>query len=361
MIIASWNIRGFNKVVKQVEVVKFLSENKVDILGLLETRVKKNKANKILRNKLRNFDSYCNYQSHDNGRIWLLWNPSTTAVTILEEHDQVIHFSVKHLATGREFYLSLVYGSNNATVRHRLWHSHRQAADTATPWVAMGDFNVIRYLHEKDAQTRVYTKLDRVLIKDKWKELFANTSAQFMDPGVSDHSPTLLRFHGHIRPSKRFKFLNCWVEHPDFHQTVAEAWACDVAGNSMFRLMGKLKAVKKKLKLLNSASFSNITKRVKVKQAELAHCYQALQSDPLSPALIQKEQAAFDGFSKLKRIEMSILSQRAKTHDVKHNDTSSRFFFQKIKERQHQQLIGAIHDAQGQLHQGITKVGGSLC
>ncbi|XP_074305964.1 uncharacterized protein LOC141641192 [Silene latifolia] len=228
----------------------------------------------------------------------------------------------------------------------------------------MGNFNVIRYLHGKvshispvlselvdfnecllhcglddingsgceytwynkqDAQTRVYTKLDR-----------------FMDPGVSDHSPTLLRFHGDIRPPRRFKFLNCWVDHPDFHKTVAEAWACDVAGNSMFRLMGKLKAVKKKLKLLHSTRFSYITKRVKVKQADLAHCYQALQADPLSPALIQKEQAASADFWKLKRIEMCILSQRAKIHDVKHNDTSSRFFFQEIKERQHQQLIGAV-------------------
>ncbi|XP_074312824.1 uncharacterized protein LOC141648211 [Silene latifolia] len=399
MIIASWNIRGFNKAVKQVEVVKYLSENKVDILGLLETRVKKNKANRILRNKFRNFDSYCNYQSHDNGRIWLLWNPSTTDITILEEHDQVIHCSVKHLATGREFHLSLVYGSNNATVKHRLWHSLRQAADAATPWAAMGDFNVIRYLHEKvshispvlselvyfnecllhcgldeingsgceytwynkqDAQTRVYTKLDRVLVNDKRKELFVNTSAQFMDPGVSNHSPVLLRFHGDIRPPRRFKFLNCWVDHPDFHKTIAEAWACDVAGNSIFRLMGKLKAVKKKLKLLHSTSFSNITERVKVKQAELAHCYQALQADPHSPALVQKEQAASADFWKLKKIEMSIQSQRAKIQDVKHNDTSTRFFFQKIKERHHQQLIGAIHDAQGHFHQGITKVGGAF-
>ncbi|XP_074265992.1 uncharacterized protein LOC141588449 [Silene latifolia] len=299
-------------------------------------------------------------------------NPSTTAVTILEEHDQVLHCSAKHLATGREFLLSIVYGNNNATARHRLWHSLRQFAGNVTPWVAMGDFNVIRYLHEnishnshvqselvdfnecliqcglddmngssceytwynkQDAQTRVYTKLDRVLVNDKWKELFANTSAQFMDPGVSDRSPALLRFHGDIRPSKRFKFLNCWVEHPDFHKIVAEAWSCDITGNSMFRLMGKLKAVKKKLKILHSTSFSNITERVKTKQAELAHCYQDLQSDPLSPILIQKEQAASADFWKLKRIEMSISSQRAKIHDVKHNDTSSRFFFQKIKER----------------------------
>ncbi|XP_074308782.1 uncharacterized protein LOC141643494 [Silene latifolia] len=39
-IISSWNIRGLNKLAKQIEVGKYFKDNKVDILGVLETRVK---------------------------------------------------------------------------------------------------------------------------------------------------------------------------------------------------------------------------------------------------------------------------------------------------------------------------------
>ncbi|XP_074290639.1 uncharacterized protein LOC141617350 [Silene latifolia] len=273
MIITTWNIRGFNKPIKHSEVVHFLNENKVDLLGLLETRVKHTKAKKILRNNFRRYSVFCNYNKHSNGRIWILWNPTTTKVDIIEEHSQVVHCRVQHLATWRTFSLSVVYGSNNAAKRKELWESMVDFGKRVDAWAAMGDFNVVRYPSEKisntppilpemwdfnsclqmsglddlsasgcdftwynkqEISTQVLSTLDRVLINDKWVHQFSQTTAHFLSPGISDHSPALVTFHDNDSPRKHFKFLNCWVDHPDFHQTVAANWVTCQPGNSMF-------------------------------------------------------------------------------------------------------------------------------
>ncbi|XP_074290333.1 uncharacterized protein LOC141617062 [Silene latifolia] len=366
MIISTWNIRGFNKLAKNLEVLHFLKTKKIDILGLLETRVKQSKAKRILKTKFSKYNHCCNYNSHHNGRIWLLWDPASVNLSILQEEAQVVHCFVHHLSTGRKFHLSVVYGSNSAVYRRRLWDSMLTHAIGVGAWAAMGDFNIVRNAQEKisntppdlnditdfnlcleryglddlagtgseftwynkqDCCTRVYSKLDKVLTNADWKQ---------------------------------FKFLNCWIDHPDYLDIVEGAWACRVKGNSMHRLMRKLKKVRLALCGLHSASFSNIEHRLDVKREELNCCFQELQQEPLSESLINKEQALSQEFWKLKEVEAKILIQRAKLHDLKHNDTCSSFFFAKIKERQQSQYVSEIQDVQGVTHYGLQNVGGAF-
>ncbi|XP_074283610.1 uncharacterized protein LOC141608150 [Silene latifolia] len=396
MIFSSWNIRGLNKLVKQIEVNKFLTQNKLDILGILETRVKETKSHRILRNKFRGYSSFCNYSKHYNGRIWLVWNPSTTRVNVLQVHAQVLHCHVHHLATGRSFHLSMVYGSNCPVKRVSLWDSLTAMAPQVGPWVVMGDFNIVRYSHEKignlpahlpdmldfnnclsscglddmqgtgsdftwfnkqDPSTRVYSKLDRVLVNGDWLLTFPQTAAQFLPPGVSDHCPALLTFPGDPVPKRQFKFLDCWIDHPDFHHKVAAAWNIRVTGNSMFRLMAKLKNTRVCLKQLHADHFSHITDRVDKVRSELDQCFKDLQLNPLSEDLILKEKALSVEFWKLKDAEAKILIQRAKIHDITLNDAGSKFFSTKIKERQQSQLIGSIQGLDGCTHHGLHEVG----
>lgn len=71
MRILIWNVRGCNKLFKQKEVKLFLQRNKVDIAILLETRVKKDKAPRIMGKMCRGWEYINNYRSAVNGRIWL--------------------------------------------------------------------------------------------------------------------------------------------------------------------------------------------------------------------------------------------------------------------------------------------------
>ncbi|XP_074266232.1 uncharacterized protein LOC141588700 [Silene latifolia] len=363
MIISSWNIRGLNKLVKQIEVNKFLTQNKLDIFGILETRVKENKSQRILRNKFRGYSSFCNYSKHYNGRIWLVWNPSTTRVTMLQVHAQVLHCHVHHLVTGRAFHLSVVYGSNCPVKRASLWDMLTAMAPQVGPWVVMGDFNILRYSHEKignlpahlpdmldfnnclsscglddmqgtendftwfnkqDPSTRVYSKLDRILVNGDWLLTFTQTAAQFLPPGVSDHCPAFIDFPWDPDPRSDLNSLICWIDHPDFHHRV--------------------------LLLLGVVGIDKV-------RTELNKCFTDLQLNPLSEELILKEKELSVDFWKLKDAEAKILIQRAKIHDIKLNDAGSKFFSTKIKERQQSQLIGEIQDLDGCTHHGLHKVG----
>ncbi|KAK9697361.1 hypothetical protein RND81_08G032700 [Saponaria officinalis] len=398
MFLSAWNIRGLNKPVKQVEVVRFLRNNCLDILCLLETRVKKNKAEHILRKHFKAYNSFCNYSTHYNGRIWVLWNPVTIQVTVLEEHSQVVHCQAHHHATGKVFHISFVYGSNSADERIALWSvlSALHLAPKVGPWIVLGDFNVIRSVQEKishtppmisemldfntcvlncglddisstgceftwhnkqDSDSRVYSKLDRVMVNAEWMRHFLKSSAQFLMPGISDHSPSIVTYHGAVLPKKRFHFLNCWADHPEFRSIVAEAWNCRIISNSMFRLMGKLKKVKQGLRQLHHSHFVDIGNRIQREKDELTSCYSALLADPFSDCLIQQEMRLSSDYLKLKEVKISILSQRAKLHDIKHNDTSSHYFFAKIRERQQSQVIGSIQGHNGVQYTGLEQVG----
>lgn len=75
--------------------------------------------------------------------------------------------------------------------------------------------------------------------------------AEALTPGISDHSPILVRVMESPKYKKAFRFFNLWVDHPSFKQIVQEGWRTEVQGSAMFRVVQKLKSVKNGLKLLN--------------------------------------------------------------------------------------------------------------
>src|SRR3954466_15156863 len=92
--LASWNVRGLNKVGKLMEISSRLRELQPDIMMLLETRVKANKANKI-REKIGLRGRYLdNYINHSNGRIWLYWNEDKYDIHLVTSTYQMLHCRV---------------------------------------------------------------------------------------------------------------------------------------------------------------------------------------------------------------------------------------------------------------------------
>ncbi|XP_074266718.1 uncharacterized protein LOC141589999 [Silene latifolia] len=363
MKVASWNVRGFNCPIKQCEVKDFLVHNQLDVLAILETRVKETKARKIINKVFAKWKVICNYNAHYNGRIWLLYNPTT---------------------------VSLIYGNDDASERLLLWNSLNQIC-TAKPWIVLGDFNIIRNPEEKlssnppilqdmlafnsclascslddifssgtdltwtnkqDQQTRVWSKLDRVLINSSWATSFSSSSAHFYEYGLSDHSPVVVTVFTERKIPKRFSFLNSWIEHPDHEATVKSAWKTSKAGSPIFCFFEKLKNVKAALKKLHQSHFSGISDKVKTARQKLKDVQANLLTDPFSSSLILEEKLSVKEFTRLKPIELSILQQRAKIAHLQQTDTNSKYFFAKIAERRHQQFIGSIKDKNGVIYSG---------
>jgi exonuclease III len=112
MKILIWNIRGFNIPFKQQEVRKEVKRLNVNIICLVETRVKKDKAQNIKNTVLPGWNLIHNYDMHWLGRIWVCWDPGITSIKQLSSHEQAVTCQVDNGTNGGSWILSIVYGTS---------------------------------------------------------------------------------------------------------------------------------------------------------------------------------------------------------------------------------------------------------
>ncbi|KAK9675707.1 hypothetical protein RND81_11G025200 [Saponaria officinalis] len=149
MKLASWNIRGVNHPSKQQELRHFLLKHRVDVMGLVEIRVKTHNAGMIGAKLFgHNWGLVNNYQYHPNGRIWLAWNKASIKFEVLHLSAQLITGVVN--SGFCTFWLSIVYGFNTRVGRQELWAELASLSATCSlPWLLMGDFNIVLHDDEK--------------------------------------------------------------------------------------------------------------------------------------------------------------------------------------------------------------------
>ena len=251
MNIASWNIRGLNQSHKQDEVRRLISTSRLSLLGILETKVSYGRRLNLARELMPDWEFLFNYSNNCNGRIWTAWDPSILSIHLLASSPQMMHLSVLIKESQTQLLMTLIYALNYANERVPLWEEINSIAPSAQqlPWIVLGDFNVVRHTSEKlggdlswtpdmdefncccytaeleDLQFRgnwftwsnkchskpISRKLDRVLINHNWTTCFPNAEAEFILPGVSDHSPAIVRLGMPLpRLRKPFKFLTSW-------------------------------------------------------------------------------------------------------------------------------------------------------
>ncbi|XP_074277583.1 uncharacterized protein LOC141601217 [Silene latifolia] len=322
---AVWNIRGLNDSLKQLEVGRLLSNNKIDVFGLVETHVKTHKEDGIMSQ----FPNYVVVSNNIQGRVWLFYNPSTVVINKVVLHEQLIHCEAWFKMSNQHIAITFVYGYNDPRARVGLWDKLSYISSTMVlAWVVLGDFNVVRRLNERagpnppanqdiidfnaclancylddihsmgseftwtnkqDVGTRTWARLDRVLVNPDWLTMFPTSYATSLPPGVSDHSPLVVTVAPSIQVPRRFSFLNAWQDHPDYQSIVNDAWNTSSYGTPMFQLFHKLKQVRFSLQLLHKIDFTNISEKVQVLRGQLEQCQIALQTDLFSPELLGEE------------------------------------------------------------------------
>ncbi|KAG4958281.1 hypothetical protein JHK87_034914 [Glycine soja] len=80
MIIASWNIRGFNLPLKHHAMQKFLHNKGVNVMAILETKLNTISEENTLKRKFGDWNFSLNFASHNVGRILILWKFDKQAV-----------------------------------------------------------------------------------------------------------------------------------------------------------------------------------------------------------------------------------------------------------------------------------------
>ncbi|XP_075091856.1 uncharacterized protein LOC142172006 [Nicotiana tabacum] len=159
----AWNVRGLNKRYKQKEIATYHKENKVKLVGLVETRVKDHNACKISRKIAPGWEFETNYASAVNGRVWILWDSVVYHIKSIQQEAQLLHYNVVSRNQAIDCDMTVVYGYNTIEKRKELCQQLAGISQKESkPWIIWGDFNSLLC-----PQDRLYgTPVTSIEIKD---------------------------------------------------------------------------------------------------------------------------------------------------------------------------------------------------
>ncbi|KAF5193156.1 Dnase i-like superfamily protein [Thalictrum thalictroides] len=385
--IAAWNVRGLNNIRKAAEVRKLIQSEQLALIGLVETKVKA-KNTRMVQRRLGDWSGVTNNTKDPRGRIWVLWDPKAFKVTVVDMTDQVIHTRVDDLGARKHYMLSLVYARNNKKARSDLWKNllnFSQGVASLNPWILMGDLNSCRFisekvggnkLHQRDVQElaeciersgledikgvgtfytwtnrhegddRILSKLDRCLINNTWCITFPDVEGMFLEHGVSDHSPIILKWpHKGGDGHAPFRFFNHWLENKEFKALVEETWDCAVSGNPMMKLYTKLKLLKGKLKEWSKQNFSDLHEKVVKAREDLERIQREIQAHPLDIQLASMESSALEEYNKVAAAEESSLRQKSSASWALLGDENTSFFHKKMQGNRARNSVHSLVDS----------------
>ena len=392
--IASWNIRGMNFSPKQNEVRQVINENKLSVCAILESHISVSKLDSVCSFVFSHWNWTSNVHVCDkNSRIIIGWDPNSVDVMVLDHSDQVIHAQIIFKADQKVLLCSFVYAHNSYIHRRELWSNlvRHKAFVHDKSWVLLGDFNAALFLNDKvvgssniDISMRefidcveeleisdvnrtglqftwnqkprgklgILKKLDRIMANQVFLTDFVGAHAMFQPYRLSDHAPAILCFPMDVKfQPKPFKFANVLVHHDKFKQVVMESWNTSIEGNHMYKVVKKLKLLKKPLRKLLYDKGHLFDKVVKLRQ-ELDEVHKAVDRDPFNVVLREEEATRLQSFNEDILDEEIFLKQKAKLNWLKVGDSNSAYFHRVVKARKARNRIDSVVDGFGNRKDG---------
>ncbi|XP_074315394.1 uncharacterized protein LOC141651588 [Silene latifolia] len=207
-----------------------------------------------------------------NGKYHVAQTPAKKIIKfsrqeLINKGAQAIHMKVKDLGTGYSFFCTMVYAFNDWNERKALWSDlGAYSRSLKGPWVICGDFNTVlvpferlggnstfeemddfqrcvafcgvtdcsaigsyyTWTNKQDSYSRVFSRLDRMLVNSSWLQDNGSVYAHFYTEGTFDYSPCVVQTHGDIEKLRRsFKYHNIWSKAAYFKACVVQAWSKD--------------------------------------------------------------------------------------------------------------------------------------
>nr|XP_016500731.1 PREDICTED: uncharacterized protein LOC107819157 [Nicotiana tabacum] len=185
--------------------------------------------------------------------------------------------------------------------------------------------------NDRHGNNKILSKIDWVFINTTWLNLIPAYMACYLEEGISDHCPLKLSNANSPRRAKAAsKFCNVWASHPNFKDIVNEGWKQKVEGCSIFKVVKKLKMMKKELRMLNRSYFSNIIEEADADKMALAAAQAELHKNPVDVELQLVENQKFKKFKRSSYLAEVYLQQRRKATWIKLGDDNNRYFFSVI-------------------------------
>ncbi|XP_058757587.1 uncharacterized protein LOC131630859 [Vicia villosa] len=378
--LAAWNVRGLNKVGKLWEVSSHLFKLQPDVIVLIETRVKENKASGV-RNKLGLKGDYINKYCHlGNWRVWIKWNPNKVIIIDVTSSSQFIHCGVYAVDGNFKFWMTSIYAHNNLTHRKRLWkdlediHKNQQG-----PWCAVEDFNnvassqdriggnlVTEIAYEdfqammditglgemditgefftwtnKKASNPIYSRIDRLLANVEWLHENSQVVLTILPPHVSDHEILYLTTPGENYGRGQFRFNNCWVNAVGYLECVERNWAQPTRGTPMQKLWFKLKRLKPDLVKLQKQSNDIQNKKTKARKM-MDRAYEELRCHKMDPNIIGIVKERTKAVIYWNEMEEKMMQQRTKIESIRLGDGNNAYLHAFLKSKHSSQRMSII-------------------
>ncbi|XP_020249388.1 uncharacterized protein LOC109826777 [Asparagus officinalis] len=389
MNLSFWNIRGLNKSSKQHLVKLHMQQNSISFMALFEIKIKTNKLPIVTRKIANTWKWYSNDLNSSKARILLLWDPNSLEVQIDSQSSQHITCVVRSFDGRIDCFITSVYGHNHLENRRDLWQELKQVSLSAgnKPWILCGDYNTITGSDDKlggavvteaetmdfrnfiddchlshmktdgchftwnnrqEANSRVWSRLDRALVNDAWLNFYNSSHVEFLQPNCSDHSPALVSVHDDcVQGKKPFKFFKMWIKHEDYIPTVSSIWKTPITGCKMFSVASKMKLLKVALKDLNRRNFHNISEQVNRAKINLDNIQSNLQADPLNSVLIAREKECIVTYNRLLECELSFYQQKSRIQWIVQGDRCTNYFHSSIKAKRHLNRINLLYNGAG--------------
>ncbi|GKE12309.1 hypothetical protein Tco_1415860 [Tanacetum coccineum] len=308
----------------------------VYVCAILESHVDNLALNNVCSKVFRHWEWSYNASLYTKGcRIILGWNKDVVDILVVAQSNQAVHAKLFHKADNKFLFCTFVYAGNKHIERRQLWveldlHKH---VVQGFPWILMGDFNValnIKYniassslmnagmCEFKDYVKRIevidinsfgmhYTwnqkpkgrngilkKFDRIMGNIDFIDMFPSAYAIFQPYRILDHSPVVLKLPSFsVLKPKPFKFYNFLAHKAGFLDLVATHWSNLVEGHSMYRVVQKMKTLKKPFRKILYEQ-GNLHDRVQKLRVKLDEVQKALDLDPTNDLLLATKEAEIE-------------------------------------------------------------------
>nr|GEU79955.1 hypothetical protein [Tanacetum cinerariifolium] len=317
-------------------------------------------------------------------RIVVGWNADEVDIMVVQSCNQSIFCLVEVIHSKVKLFVSFIYASNSSLERRQLWNDlllHKNIVNNKA-WVLMGDFNVTLKPEEhsngassmsndmnefKDAVNKIEVddlcssgfqftwtkslknplcntlkKLDRIMTNDSFVQLFQEANGVFLPYLVSDHNPAIMSIpRGCTKKKKSFRFANYVADKEEFLRLVKEEWKHEVRGCQMYKVVQRLKMLKKPLNNLNWHN-GNLFERASKLKGKLKEAQSNVDADPFD---ITKRQIAMNLVNECTKVaedELKLLHQKAKVQWLKEGDKNSAYFQNILKARKNKSRIVSI-------------------
>ncbi|XP_074278093.1 uncharacterized protein LOC141601695 [Silene latifolia] len=184
-----------------------------------------------------------------------------------------------------------------------------------------------------------------------WMQLYPESYVHFLSKGLFDHNPCVCYRRNEVikrRPS--FQYYIMWGTAINFKEVVQREWGKPIYGTKMFRLVTKLKSLKKPLKNLNNMLFKHVKKAAVVALHILEDTQLIVQSNRHNLNYLQAEKEVHNSYMHLRKAKLSYLHQKDKTNWLKEGDENTKFFHSHIKARQAHNKVLQIRDKNNMVH-----------